>query len=122
MFADTDYFLSSKPAYPWSEYPLGLPALALIAALLIALTLWTYLKHPAATRKRVFAVLALRLAALAVALLTAVRPSVGVQEDPKVPSALVVLVDLSESMTIRDEFNSQTRVEAVRKILEKCEP
>src|SRR5207248_9238771 len=38
------------------------------------------------------------------------------------PSALVVLVDMSESMTIRDEFNSQTRIEAVRKILEKCEP
>ncbi len=114
MFADTDYFLSSKPAYPWSEYPFGLPALALVAGALVGLTLWTYLKHPAATRRRVFVVLALRLAALAVALLTAVRPSVGIQEDPKVPSTLVVGIDLSESMTIRDEFNSQTRIEAVR--------
>jgi hypothetical protein len=122
MFADTDYFLSSKPAYPWSEYPLGLPALALVAAALIAITLWTYLNHPAATRKRVFIVLSLRLAALVVALLTAIRPSIGIQEDPKVPSTLVVGIDMSESMTVRDEFNSQSRIEAIRSTLERCEP
>jgi len=121
MFADTDYFLSTRPAYPWSEYPVGLPALALVAAALVGLTLWTYLRHPAATRRRVFIVLGLRLAALAVALLTALRPSVGVQEDPKIPSVLVVGIDLSESMTIKDAFNDQTRIEAVRKILDRCE-
>lgn len=122
MFADFDYFLSTRPAYPWSEYPVGLPALALVAAALVGLTLWTYLRHPAATRKRVFVVLALRLAALAVALLTALRPSLGIQEDPKVPSVLLVGIDLSESMTIKDAFNDQTRIEAVRKILDRCEP
>jgi hypothetical protein len=122
LLASTDYFLSTKPAYPWSEYPFGLPALALVAAALVGLTLWTYLNHPAATRKRVFIVLALRLAALVVALLTALRPSVGVQEDPKIPSVLVIGIDMSESMTIKDGFNNQTRLAAVRKILEKCEP
>lgn len=122
MPSTTDYFLSTKPAYPWSEYPLGLPALAVVAAALVGITLWTYLKHPSATRRRVSIILALRLAALVIALLTALRPSVGVQEDPKVPSVLVIGIDLSESMTIKDEFNSQTRIGAVRKILEKCEP
>lgn len=122
MPSTTDYFLSTKPAYPWSEYPLGLPALAAVAAALVGITLWTYLKHPAATRRRVSIILALRLVALAIALLTALRPSLGMQEDPKVPSVVVIGIDLSESMTIKDEFNAQTRIGAVRKILEKCEP
>lgn len=122
MASTTEYFLSTKPAYPWSEYPLGLPALGLFAAALVGITLWTYLKHPAATRRRVAIILTLRLAALAIALLTALRPSVGIQEDPKVPSVLIVGIDLSESMTIQDEFNNQSRIAAVRKILEKNEP
>ncbi|QEL14006.1 hypothetical protein [Limnoglobus roseus] len=122
MASTTDYFLSTRPAYPWSEYPVGLPALGLVAAVLVGVTVWTYLKHPSATRRRVFIILSLRIAALIVALLTALRPSVGIQEDPKVPSVLPIGIDLSESMTIKDEFNSQTRIAAVRKILEKCEP
>jgi hypothetical protein len=121
MTSVSDWFLSTRPAYPWSVYPIGLPALALVAAGLVALTLWAYLKHPQATRRRVAIVLVLRLLALAVALLTALRPSVGVQEDPKVPSHLLLAIDLSESMGVRDEFNSQTRIEAVRKVLERCE-
>src|SRR5262245_43511238 len=122
MTSASDWFLSLRPAYPWSVYPVGLPALALVAALLVALTLWAYLKHPQATRRRVLIVLTLRLLALAVALITALRPSVGVQDDPKLPSHLLLAVDLSESMSVRDEFNNQTRIGAVRKVLERCEP
>ncbi|HEX4610903.1 MAG TPA: hypothetical protein VH092_22120 [Urbifossiella sp.] len=119
---DTSLFLSTRPAYPWSVYPIGLPALGVVALLLVLLTLWSYLGHPAATRRRVFAVLALRLAALAVALLTAVRPSVGVQEEPKVPSVLLIGVDTSESMTVKDEVNNQPRAEAVRRALDRAKP
>ncbi len=122
MASAADYFLSTRPAYPWSVYPVGLPALALVAAALVGLTLWAYLKHPQATRKRVFIVLTLRLLALIVALITALRPSIGIQEEPKVPSHLLLAFDLSESMSVRDEFNGQTRIEAVRKVLERCEP
>src|SRR5438874_9859376 len=118
----SDFFFSSRPAYPWSLSPIGLPALAVVAVLLVAFTVWTYSGHPNATRRRILTVLALRLAALAVALLTAVRPSVGVQEDPKLPSVLLVGVDMSESMTVRDEVNAQARVDAVRRTLEKCQP
>jgi pimeloyl-ACP methyl ester carboxylesterase len=53
MASAAEYFLSTRPAYPWSVYPVGLPALALVAAALVALTLWAYLKHPQATRKLV---------------------------------------------------------------------
>ena len=117
-----DYFPDWRPAYPWSVDPLGLPALAVVAALLVVFTIWTYLGHPQATRRRVTIILALRLGALIIALLTAVRPTVGVNENPKLPSVVLVGVDLSESMTVRDVPGDQTRIEAVRKTLEKCQP
>lgn len=119
---ESDYFLSLRPASPWSSYPFGLPALGLVALALIVLTLVTYRRNPAATRGRLAVILGLRLLALLLALVTTLRPSLGIQEDPKVPSTLLIGIDLSESMTIRDEFNNQTRIEAVRKVLEKCEP
>jgi hypothetical protein len=118
---DTDIFLSSNPAEPWSFYPFGLPALGLVALGLVLLTLWTYLGHPQASRRRILLVLLLRLAALVVILLTALRPSVGIQEDPKLPSVLLIGVDLSESMTVPDELNNQPRINAVRKVLERCQ-
>ena len=117
-----DYFFTSRPAYPWSIDPVGLPALAAIAGLLVAFTIWTYIGHPNATRRRILTVLTLRLLALAVALLTALRPSLGVQENPKTPSHLAIGVDVSETMSVKDEVNNQARIEAVRKVLEKCQP
>jgi hypothetical protein len=117
----SDYFFNWRPAYPWSLSPVGLPAFALVALLLVLFTVWTYTGHPNATRRRILIVLALRLAALVVALLTALRPSVGVQEDPKLPSVLIIGVDLSESMTMKDEVNNQARIDAVRRTLEKCQ-
>jgi hypothetical protein len=117
--SDFDFFFSPRPAYPWSIYPLGLPALALVAALLILLTLWTYLGHPQTTRRRLVIILALRLAALVVALLTAVRPSVGVQETPNVPSVLLIGVDESGSMSVGDEVGSPARIDAVKRALER---
>lgn len=117
-----EYFLNWRPAYPWSTTPIGLPALAVVAALLVAFTVWSYSGHPNATRRRILIVLALRLAALVVALLTAVRPSVGVQEDPKVPSILIIGVDVSESMKVPDELGGQKRLDAVHAALKKAQP
>lgn len=117
-----NYFFSSRLAYPWSEYPFGGPALIGVTLLLIGLTLWTYLGHPNASRGRIVLVLMLRLLALVVALLTAVRPSVGIQEEPKVPSTLLLGIDVSESLTVKDAFNNQSRIDAVRATLERCQP
>ena len=119
---DTSLFFSTRPAYPWSIYPIGLPALLIVAILLVLFTLWTYLGHPQATRRRVITVMVLRLCALAVTLLTAVRPSVGFQEEPKIPSVLLIGIDMSESMTVKDEVNGQARIDAVRRILDRCQP
>lgn len=119
---DTSLFLSTRPAYPWSVYPVGLPALGVVALLLVLLTLWTYLGHPSATRGRVLAVMGLRLAALAVTLLTALRPSLGVQDEPKLPSVLLIGVDTSESMTVPDEVGGKPRAEALRRALDRAKP
>ena len=118
----TEYFFEMRPAYPWSVEPVGLPALAAVAGLLVALTIWTYAGHAAATRGRLLTVLALRLLALLVALVTALRPSLGVQETPKVPSQLVIGIDVSETMTVQDEVNNQARIEAVRRVMDRCQP
>ncbi|MFM8275352.1 MAG: vWA domain-containing protein [Gemmata sp.] len=122
MHPMNDYFFSARPAYPWSVYPLGLPALGAVALVLVLFTVWTYLGHPQATRRRVLLVLVLRLLALAAALVTAARPSVGVNENPKQPSTLLVLVDTSESMTVKDEIGGQERGDAVRKAMERAQP
>lgn len=116
-----DIFFSTKPTYPWSIYPVGLPALAAVALLLVVLTLWTYLGRPQANPKRILIVMGLRLLALLVALLTTLRPSLGIQEDPKVPSTLLIGVDVSESMTVRDEVGDLTRFEAVKRTLERSQ-
>src|SRR5262245_7391583 len=118
----SDFFFNWRPAYPWSAGPIGLPAFALVALVLVAFTIWTYSGHPNATRRRILIVLALRLAALVVALLTALRPSVGVREDPKLPSILILGVDVSESMKVPDELGGQKRLDAVHAALKKSQP
>jgi len=118
MNSTLEYFLATKPAYPWSVYPIGLPGLALVAILLAALTIATYSGR--AARGKILIVMALRLLALAVVLLTALRPSLGVQEDPKVPSTLLIGIDLSESMGVKDELGNQARLDAVKRMLDKA--
>ena len=118
----SEFSFRLDPVPPWSSGVLGLPALLAVAVALVALTLWSYRGHTQASRRRVAVVLSLRLVALAAALLTALRPTVGVQENPKVPSVLLVGVDTSQSMTVPDELNGQTRIDGVRKVLEACEP
>lgn len=120
--SDASFFLSTRPAYPWSVYPIGIPALVLVAVLIVLFTIWTYFGHPQASRRRITIVLVLRLLALLVTLLTAVRPSVGLQEEPKIPSFLFIGIDLSESMTVKDEVNGQSRIDALRRVLDRCQP
>ncbi|MGL4424055.1 MAG: hypothetical protein ACRCZF_25595, partial [Gemmataceae bacterium] len=122
LVADTDIQFLWRPLEPWSREPFGLPLFGLLALVLIGLTLWAYLGHRQITRRRLSFILILRLFALMVALLTALRPTLAILEEPKVPSQLLIGIDMSESMTVQDEFNSQSRIDAVRKILERCEP
>jgi uncharacterized membrane protein len=101
----------------WPRMPLGLGTLALAAALLIALTVWTYVGARGTSWRRLAIVLALRLTALAVTVLLVLRPSFATEEeDPAEASRLIILVDHTPSMATPDE-NDMTRLDAVHKLL-----
>ena len=96
---------SFEPIWP-------LTAVVHAAALVIALTLGAYLGTRHARPRRLAALLALRLAALAVAAVVVLQPSWSYTEVIKHPATVVILVDGSKSMLIRDEDPNQTRWEA----------
>jgi uncharacterized membrane protein len=114
--------LTADPTYPWSAAGFGLPALVVVALLLTGITVWTYLGVRGATFRRLLGVLALRLGALLLAFLVVLRPALAFRDQLKAPSLLLIAVDDSESMTIQDEFDGQSRWERVRRALSKCEP
>ncbi len=108
---------AADPAWPWSMSGVGLPALAGVALLLAGLTVWTYHGVTNATPRRIIAVLALRLLALLLAILTVLRPAVTFRDDLKLPSTLIIAADLSASMTIKDEVDNQSRWATLQRVL-----
>jgi uncharacterized membrane protein len=111
---------AADPAWPWSLPRIGLPLLAVVAVLLAALTIATY--RGAAPRRRVAAVIALRLLALLLAVLTLVRPALAFREDLRVPSVLVIAADGSASMATADEVDAKSRWFTLQRILERSQP
>jgi uncharacterized membrane protein len=89
---------------------------------LAGLTIWSYLGTPGATPRRIAAVLALRVAAFLVVLLGIFRPAVEFSEQDKKRSLLLVAVDASQSMTILDEFDNQSRWEFLLRNLRDAAP
>ena len=80
------------------------------------LTLWAYSRRLKGTAGRWrYVAVALRLLALLLCLLAALRPSVFLNEKKKQDASLVVLVDTSTSMNIGDEVRGQTRWDVARK-------
>src|SRR5258708_4527274 len=114
--------LTKDPVWPWSLSGVGLPALALVALALVLLTLWTYWDVPRVSKRRILALIVLRLLALLMACLVLLRPSLASRSDLKLPTTLLILLDLSESMTIQDEIDGQSRWDYMRQILTKAGP
>jgi uncharacterized membrane protein len=112
----------TDPVTPWSSPYLGLSALASVAVVLVGLTLITYAGTRGATGPRVALLVLLRLAALLLAFLALLRPSVAFRDDLHVPSTLLIGLDDSQSMTIQDEISGQSRWAAVLRTLERCRP
>jgi uncharacterized membrane protein len=122
MFATGDSLtLTNDPAWPWSISSIGLPALGMVALALTILTVWTYLGVSRDSVRRIALVLGLRLAALLVACLAVLRPSVAYRNELKAPSTLLLAIDASSSMSIQDEFDSQARWTRLLDTLKKAE-
>ncbi len=107
---------------------LGPPAVLGMSLFLIApfalagLTIWSYLGTPGATARRITAVLALRLGAYLLVLLAIFRPAVEFSEDEKNRTSLLIAVDASQSMTILDEFDNQSRWNFLLRNLREAAP
>jgi hypothetical protein len=95
--------ISLSPIGPW--YAMVVAALAVMV-----LTAWAYERRLRGTTGLWrYVALGLRLAAVLLCLLAALRPSVVLQEKKKQAASLVFLLDGSRSMKINDEVRSQTR-------------
>ncbi len=116
MFARTS--LAIDPAWPGASPGSGWVLLAGAAVVLVGLTVWTYLGVRGSSPRRMMIVLALRLVALAVTVLLMLRPSLAVEEDNSTdPSRLFLVVDVSKSMSVADEFNNASRFKRVQDLL-----
>lgn len=101
--------------------PFGVWSLAVVACILVVLTVWTYLGVARANVRRVGLILGLRLLALMLAVLMIMRPSFAFRDSAFLPSVLLIAVDHSESMTIRDEYDNQSRWDALQQVLRQPE-
>ncbi|HEV3146482.1 MAG TPA: glutamine amidotransferase, partial [Gemmataceae bacterium] len=100
----------------------NVPLPAITGVFLVFVTLATYRGSSKVRGPRLLLIIALRLLALLIAILTIVRPALAVRDDQRVPSLLIIGCDFSKSMTIHDEYNNQSRFETMQKIMERCEP
>src|SRR4051794_25089386 len=83
---------------------------ALAAAIVTVLTAWAYAQRLRGTSGRWrWVALGLRLAAVLLCLLAALRPSVVLQEKKKQPASVVFLVDTTMSMQFTDEAGGKSR-------------
>ena len=93
--------------------------LALAAVAVLALTIWAYRSQlrgsSGAWRWIAFG---LRIAAVLLCLIAALRPSLMIDEKKKQQSVVLFLIDSSESMTSGDEVGGQTRWDVARKALD----
>lgn len=100
----------------------GYVVLAVCAAALVGLTLWTYVGNPQTTPRRMALLICLRLLALLIAIICALRPALAVTEQPRLKSTLIVVLDTSESMSMTDEYDRLSRFEVMRRVVDKCDP
>ena len=95
------------------------PLVALAALAVLSLTVYAYrLKLRGTSGGWRWLAFGLRLAAVILCLLAALRPSVLIDEKQKTNSRVIFLIDSSGSMTVNDEVGSQTRWSVARKALD----
>src|SRR5262249_9473566 len=99
----TGFSVSVRPIVPW-------PILIGTILTVTILTLWAYRRRlRGSSGSWRWVALSLRLLAVLLCLLAALRPSVLLQEKRRQAASLIFLVDSSTSMNIGDEVRGQTR-------------
>lgn len=101
---------------------LAMAALIVLPAALLGLTVAAYLGRPLAPRRRIVAVLALRLLAFLLVGLAIIRPSLASPERNALRSLLLIVCDHSGSMTIQDESGHLSRWDLLLRTLRESEP
>ncbi|MDX2036082.1 MAG: glutamine amidotransferase [Isosphaeraceae bacterium] len=92
--------------------------LALFGALIVGLTIWAYARKMRTTSGAWrWVALTLRLIAVALCLLAALRPSVSIPEKKSGNAAILLMIDTSSSQQIRDEVGSRSRWEVGKQAL-----
>jgi uncharacterized membrane protein len=96
--------------------PIGSWALlAPLAVLVVGLSLWVYVHRLRGTLGRWrWVALSLRVLAMLLCLAAALRPSLLLLRKEKLPTSIVFLMDVSKSMTIKDQAHDQARSDAAR--------
>ncbi len=95
--------VSFSPIGPW-------PVVAVAALVVMILTIWAYQQRLRGTSGRWrWIALGLRLAAVLLCLLAALRPSIVIQEKKKQPTSVIFLIDDSASMKLQDEAGGKSR-------------
>src|SRR5262245_53584528 len=119
-FAGVPVFVMVAVGWLLATQPFPLLAFVIV----IYLTIATYRGPSGAKRSvpRLAVVLALRMIALLLTMITIVRPVLMVRTDDKVPSVQIILVDYSKSTTFKDAPGGQARYDSIRATLARCEP
>ncbi|MHB1556808.1 MAG: glutamine amidotransferase [Isosphaeraceae bacterium] len=109
-----EFSVSFNPIVPW-------PILIGIIGSVTFLTLWAYRRrlHGTSGAWR-WVALSLRLLAILLCLLAALRPSVALKEKQKQQGTIVFLVDRSTSMTVSDEVNNRSRWSVAAETIERA--
>ncbi len=109
-----EFSVSFTPIVPW-------PILIGIIGSVTFLTLWAYRRrlHGTSGAWR-WVALSLRLLAILLCLLAALRPSVALKEKQKQQGTIVFLVDRSTSMTVSDEVNNRSRWSVAAETIERA--
>jgi uncharacterized membrane protein len=109
-----EFSVSVSPIVPW-------PVLIVAIGTVTVLTLWAYRRKLRGTSGgwRWFA-LSLRLLAILLCLLAALRPSVALKAKERQQADVIFLVDRSTSMTLADEVGGKTRWAVASETLEQA--
>jgi uncharacterized membrane protein len=98
---------------PWGRLALWLGVGAVAA---IGVLTWWSTRHTGPWRRA--AIVGLRMAAAALALVVFLQPAIELRQVAREPNRIAVLLDESRSMTLRDHANGPTRHERVRALID----